>query len=121
MAWAVVICAVLTAGGLFYVFSPLIVGGARPFFFDLQSSSSSLKLLLRKKETIYENIKDLEFEYKMGKLSEEDYQRLRDDYSREAFEIMTRIESLQPETLAQAGKPQVVAVLKSGKKSKKPV
>ena len=74
-----------------------------------------------KKETIYENMKDLEFEYKMGKLAEEDYQRLRDDYSREAFEIISKIESVQPEILAKAGKPQVVAVLKSGKKSKKSV
>ncbi len=120
MVWVVVICALLTAGGLFYVFSPLI-GAGRPFFFDLDSSSSSLKVLLRKKETIYDNIKDLEFEFKMGKLAQEDYQRLRDDYSREAFEIITRIESLQPETLGQTGKPQVVAVLKSGKKSKKSV
>ena len=121
MVWVIVICAVLTAGGLLYVFSPLIAVGGRPFLFDLESGSSSLKVLLRKKETIYDNIKDLDFEYKMGKLAQEDYQRLRDDYSREAFEIITRIESLQPETLGQTGKPQVVAVLRSGKKSKKPV
>ena len=119
MAWVVVICALLTACALFFVFRPLVAGSGNPFYFDVESSSSSLKVLLRKKETIYENIKDLEFEYKMGKLAEEDYQRLRDDYSREAFDIMSRIESVQPETLAKTGKPQVVAVLKSGKKSKK--
>jgi len=121
MAWVVLICALLTACTLFYVFRPLLAGSGNPFYFDLESSSSSLKVLLRKKETIYENIKDLEFEYKMGKLAEEDYQRLRDDYSREAFEIISQIESVQPETLAKTGKPQVVAVLKSGKKSKKSV
>jgi len=117
--WVVVICSFLTAAALFYIFHPLITGSGSSFFFDLDSDSSSLKRLLRKKETIYENIKDLEFEYKMGKLSEEDYRRLRDDYSREAFEVIHRIESVEPETLAKAGKPQVVAVLKSGKKSKK--
>src|SRR6266511_2958715 len=121
MVWAVLICALLTACTLFYVFRPLVAGGVSPFYLDLESSSGSLKVLLRKKETVYENIKDLEFEYKMGKLAEEDYQRLRGDYSREAFDIIRRIESVQPETLAKTGKPQVVAVLKSNKKSKKSV
>jgi len=55
----------------------------------------------------------------MGKLSEEDYQRLRDDYSSEAYEVISRIEAITPETLEKPGKPQVVAVLKSGKKLKK--
>src|SRR5262245_20655314 len=119
MTWVVLICALVTACALFYVFRPLIAGGASPFYLDLDSSSSFLKVLLRKKETVYENIKDLEFEYKMGKLAEEDYQRLRDDYSREAFGIISMIEAVQPETLAKTGKPQVVAVLKSGKKSRK--
>ncbi len=86
-------------------------------------SPPALKRLLRRKETIYENIKDLDFEYKMGKLSDEDYQRLHQDYLREAYGVVSQIESIQPEPLNQAGKPQVVAVLKSGKspkKSKKP-
>ena len=116
---AVLICAVITAAALFFIFHPLLVGSGSPFYFDLEGSPGSLKRLLRKKQTVYENMKDLEFEYKMGKLSEEDYQRLRDDYSREAYEVIHRIESIKPETLEKPGKRQVVAVLKSGKKSKK--
>ena len=34
-------------------------------------------LLQRKKEVIFGNIQDLEFEYKCGKLSEDDYQKIR--------------------------------------------
>ncbi len=119
MAWLVVVCAIVTVITVFFVFRPLMVGVAYPFSLELDGTHGALKRLLRKKETIYENIKDLEFEYKMGKFSEEDYQRLRDDDAREAYEVMNRIDSLQPETLQKAGKPQVVAVLKSGKKSKK--
>jgi DNA-directed RNA polymerase subunit F len=82
---------------------------------DLEAGKgiTSLKRLLRKKETIYENIKDLEFEYKMGKLSDEDFLRLRNDLSREAYEVMTQIDAIQPETLQKPGQPQVVAILKS--------
>ena len=119
MASIVIACAVLTAAAIFFVFRPLMVGSGNPFNLDLEGGSSSLKRLLRKKETIYENIKDLEFEYKMGKFSEEDYQRLRNDYAREVYEVMSKIDSLRPEALEKPGTPQVVAVLKSGKRSKK--
>ncbi len=78
-----------------------------------------MKRLLRKKETVYENIKDLDFEYKMGKLSDEDYQGLRSGYEQQAFALMREIEQIKPEVLQKTGEPQVVAVLKSDKKSRK--
>jgi hypothetical protein len=119
MTSLIIICALLTAATLLFIFRPLLIGSGGSFMVDLQGSPSSLKRLLRKKETIYENIKDLDFEYKMGKLSDDDYQRLRDDYSREAYALMREIEKIQPETLQKSSQPQVVAVLRSEKKSKK--
>jgi hypothetical protein len=118
MTGLIVVCALLTAGTLFFIFRPLMVGGT-PFFGDLEGSQTFLKRLLRRKETIYENIKDLDFEYKMGKLSDEDYQGLRSDYEQQAFGLMQEIEQIKPEVLQKTGEPQVVAVLKSDKKSKK--
>ena len=118
MTGLIVVCALLTAGTLFLIFRPLMVGGT-PFFGDLEGSQTSLKRLLRRKETVYENIKDLDFEYKMGKLSDEDYQGLRSDYEQQAFKLMREIEQIKPEVLQKTGEPQVVAVLKSDKKSKK--
>lgn len=119
MASLIIICALLTAATLFFIFRPLIIGGGSPFLMDLHGSSGSLKRLLRKKETVYENIKDLDFEYKMGKLSEDDYHRLRNDYAREAYAVMREIERLQPEPLQKTGQPQVVTVLRDDKKSRK--
>jgi hypothetical protein len=115
----VIVCALLTAATLLFIFRPLLIGSGSPSLVDLQGSPSSLKRLLRKKETIYENIKDLDFEYKMGKLSNDDYQRLRDDYTREAYAVVREIEKIQPEILQRTGQPQVVAVLKDEKKSRK--
>ena len=60
-----------------------------------------------------------DFEFKMGKLSDEDYQELRKDYEQEAYAVMREIEQIKPEVLQKTGEPQVVAVLKSEKKSKK--
>ena len=112
-------CAVLTAGTLFLIFRPLMAGAGASFFGDLQGSQTPLKRLLRKKETVYENIKDLDFEYKMGKLSDEDYHGLRNDYEQQAYVLMREIEQVQPEALQKTGEPQIVVVLKSDKKSKK--
>ncbi len=123
MVWLVLTCTLISLAVAFYVFRPLVSTAGSPFLVDIDSRATGLKRLLRRKETIYENIKDLDFEYKMGKLSDEDYQRLHQDYLREAYEVVSQIESIQPEPLDRTDRPQVVAVLKSGKrpgKSKKP-
>ncbi len=114
----VVICAFLTAGTLFFVFRPLlqVTGFLLPEF---DGGQSSLKRLLRRKEIVYENIKDLEFEYKMGKLGDDDYQRLRAEYEQEAYGLMQEMEHIVPESLEKGGQPQIVAVLKGGKKTRK--
>ena len=123
MVWLVLTCTLISLAVAFYVFRPLVSTAGSPFLADIDSRATGLKRLLRRKETIYENIKDLDFEYKMGKLSDEDYERLHQDYLREAYEVVSQIESIQPEPLDRTDRPQVVAVLKSGKrpgKSKKP-
>ena len=56
---------------------------------------TELESLLQKKDAIYENMKDLEFEYKMGKLSEEDFHKLRDEYKAEAGIVFDRIDYIE--------------------------
>lgn len=45
-----------------------------------------------KKERAYETIKELEFDLNMGKLSKEDYEILKDQYTREAIEYLKTID-----------------------------
>lgn len=52
-------------------------------------------LLQRKKEVILGNIQDLEFEYKCGKLSEEDYKKVRAEMNAEAAHVFQEVESLE--------------------------
>ena len=52
-------------------------------------------LLQRKKEVILGNIQDLEFEYKCGKLSEEDYKKVRTEMNAEAALVFHEVESLE--------------------------
>jgi len=55
-------------------------------------------LLQRKKEIILGNIQDLDFEYKCGKLSEEDYQKIRGEMSAEAAAVFQEIESIESDS-----------------------
>jgi hypothetical protein len=54
-------------------------------------------LLQRKKEVVLGNIQDLDFEYKCGKLSEEDYQKIRGEMSAEAAVVFQEIENIESE------------------------
>jgi hypothetical protein len=52
-------------------------------------------LLQRKKEVILGNMQDLDFEYKCGKLSDQDYQRIRGEMTAEAAMVLQEIESIE--------------------------
>ncbi|MCF7796826.1 MAG: hypothetical protein K9N11_01725 [Lentisphaeria bacterium] len=52
-----------------------------------------------KKMRVYGNIKDLEFDYAMGRLSEMDFQDIRKQFTREASEVVARLEELQKHDL----------------------
>jgi len=56
---------------------------------------SEIDALLRRKANLYANMKDLEFEYQMGKLSQPDYERLRDEDRAEAARLLHEIEALE--------------------------
>jgi hypothetical protein len=51
--------------------------------------------LLDRKETVYAAIKEIEFDYQMGKLSEEDFQQLRQQYKDEAVAILKQLDTAQ--------------------------
>src|SRR5215467_5392699 len=52
-------------------------------------------LLQRKKEVALGNIQDLDFEFKCGKLSEEDYRKIRGEMSAEAAVVFQEIENIE--------------------------
>ena len=58
--------------------------------------------LLYEKETAYIAIKDLDFDYKTGKLSENDYRELRRQYEEDAVAVLKRLENAEKPVKAQA-------------------
>lgn len=51
--------------------------------------------LEERKQEIYESLRDLNFEYRMGKLSDEDYQRTKLELQRELAAVLAEIDRLQ--------------------------
>jgi hypothetical protein len=57
-------------------------------------TETELDRLLDRKTVVYGNLRDLEFEYKMGRLSESDFQQLGAAYRNEAAGILQRLDNL---------------------------
>jgi len=47
-----------------------------------------------RKASIYENLRDLQFEYRLGKMSDDDYQRSKHDLQKELARVMAEVEKV---------------------------
>jgi predicted nuclease with TOPRIM domain len=80
--------ALLALALLFYTFWPENV-------FASQREKTRLDYLLERKEQLYENLRDLNFEYKAGKYPEEDFAVQRAQLENETAHLLAEIEHLQ--------------------------
>ena len=55
---------------------------------------SPVQHLEERKAQIYENLRDLQFEYRVGKLSDEDYQKTKLGLQRELAKVLAEIETI---------------------------
>ncbi len=56
-----------------------------------------------RKAVIYENLRDLQFEYRVGKLSDADYQQTKLTLQKELAGVLAEIDRIKAETPVQAG------------------
>jgi hypothetical protein len=87
--------AVLLAG--FYVLTPLFKESEGNLEAELWTVTDMDRLLDRK-AVIYGNLKDLELEYRMGRLSEADFAGLEAGYKKEAAAILQQLDRLGAES-----------------------
>ena len=59
---------------------------------DLAPHRTKLDQLLERRDTIYDNLRDLKFEYRAGKYSEGDYELMKNSLEDEAALVLTEIE-----------------------------
>jgi hypothetical protein len=63
--------------------------------FASQKEKTRLDFLLERKEQLYENLRDLNFEYRAGKYPEEDFEAQRVQLEAETAQLLAEIEHLQ--------------------------
>ena len=86
MIW--LICALVTASVLLYVFY-------LPGKLQLGPEKTRLGYLRERREAVYENLRDLNFEYKAGKFPDADYQSIKLSLEEEAAGILAEIARLE--------------------------
>jgi hypothetical protein len=63
--------------------------------FASQQQKTRLDYLLERKEQLYDNLRDLNFEFRAGKYPEEDFQAQRAQLENETAQLLAEIELLQ--------------------------
>ena len=61
--------------------------------------------LEKKRDLTYSAIKELDFDYQMGKLSGEDYQQIKRKYEEQAVAILEEMDRIKGEAKAPSGRP----------------
>jgi len=95
------VCALIAAAALLYVFS--VPGELTP-----GPERTRAAFLRERKDAVYENLRDLNFEFKAGKLPESDYQTMKGSLEEEAAAILAEIERLESADAIRSKKGQRV-------------
>ncbi|MBZ5707424.1 MAG: hypothetical protein LAN63_18925 [Acidobacteriia bacterium] len=88
MSVATLACILITLGTLVYVFY-------LPGKLYLGPEKTRLSYLRERKEAVYENLRDLNFEYKAGKVPDADYLSLKASLEEEAAAVLAEIARLE--------------------------
>ena len=99
----VIVFKLIILAGLFtLILYPFFRKSAQPQL--TEGSGDRHQLLLQEKDTLYAAIKDLDFDYHKGKLSQADYQNLRANNQQQAVELLKRLEETGTSQLPKAEK-----------------
>jgi len=87
MTFELACCLLATVAALFYIFYPAT--------FYLGPEKTRASYLRERKDAVYENLRDLNFEFKAGKMPEADYQSLKASLQDEAATLLAEIARLE--------------------------
>ncbi len=96
MSTGTLICGLVLLSVLFYVFY-------LPGKLYLGPQKTRVSYLRERKEAVYENLRDLNFEFKAGKFPDADYQSMKLSLEEEAAAILSEIAELERAAAAAPG------------------
>jgi len=83
-----VACVLLAAATLIFIFN------VRQNASDLAPHRTKLDQLLERRDAIYDNLKDLRFEFRAGKYSEKDYEEIKQTLEMDAARVLADMDLL---------------------------
>jgi len=96
MSFELACCLLATAAALFYIFFPST--------FSVGPKKTRAAYLRERKDVVYENLRDLNFEFKAGKMPDVDYQSLKASLQDEAATLLAEIARLESKPASAPGK-----------------
>lgn len=100
----------IAAGILLFIFTPL---------FDPRDDAKTINQISRKearrrelieqRDMVYEAIRELDFDHRMGKVEEDDYRQTRARYTAQAVELIKSLDKAAERTDRPAPKPQGIS------------
>ncbi|HUO27433.1 MAG TPA: hypothetical protein VMU61_17330 [Candidatus Aquilonibacter sp.] len=96
MTLVIAVCALATIATLFYVFY-------LPGKLYLGPEKTRAAYLRERKDVVYENLRDLNFEYKAGKVPDTDYRSLKSSLQDEAATLLAEIARLEKNPVVRRG------------------
>ena len=91
----IILASLLTIGVLVFILSVRAKDLPEP------APVSPFEHLDERKAAIYENLRDLQFEYRVGKLSDQDYQQTKQDLQKELAGVLAEIDRLKQNLAGQ--------------------
>ena len=116
--WQYIVTVFLFLGAVYWIIRPLLhpeqlQGALAP------ALSERIDQITLQKEATYATIKELEFDFSMGKLSEEDFEAMKKQYTIDALKYMDEIDQLQASAKGKTNPPAMASVFctQCGKKA----
>jgi hypothetical protein len=96
-------CFALAAATLLFIFY------IQPDASDLAPHRSKLDQLMERRDTVYDNLRDLRFEYRAGKYSESDFEAMKNAMENEAALVLAEIDQVTEARVKRPRGPRTVS------------
>jgi len=96
---------IIATAALIAVLAIVYVLGVRQRDLPAPEPASPFARLDERKAVIYENLRDLQFEYRLGKLSDQDYQSTKQDLQKELAAVLAEVDQIKAQLSGAGPRP----------------
>ena len=99
----------IAAGVLLFVFTPLFDPRETNTITQISRREARRRDLIEQRDMIYEAIRELDFDHRMGKVEEDDYRQTRARYTAQAVELIKSLDKASERADRPAPEPQGIS------------